>query len=81
MLFIKNIQALLFFYCFFFSRERDGGQSAQKHKSAGLKITSKKITMLKSSNGADSPVTITDLVHADGSPAGTEVIIKIPVLY
>ena len=38
-------------------------------------------SMLQSSNGKQSPVTINDLVNADGSAAGTEVIIKMPVIY
>jgi hypothetical protein len=36
--------------------------------------------MLKSSNGVESLVTINDLVNADGSPAGTAVILRIPVM-
>jgi LytS/YehU family sensor histidine kinase len=56
-------------------------KSASTHKSMGLKITADRIAMLQRSNGNKSPVAITDLVNADGSPAGTEVIIKIPVLY
>jgi tetratricopeptide (TPR) repeat protein len=54
-------------------------KSATRHKSMGLKITADRITMLQSSNGIESPVTTNDLVNADGSAAGTEVIIKIPV--
>jgi len=34
--------------------------------------------MIQSSNG--SPVTINDLVNPDGTAAGTEVIIKMPVI-
>jgi LytS/YehU family sensor histidine kinase len=56
-------------------------KSATRHKSMGLKITADRIAKLQSSNGNESPVTINDLVNADGSAAGTEVIIKIPVLY
>ena len=56
-------------------------KSATKHKSVGLKITAERIAMLQSSNGSESPVTINDLVNADGTAAGTEVIIKIPVIY
>jgi LytS/YehU family sensor histidine kinase len=52
-----------------------------RHKSMGLKITADRIAMLQRSNGNESPITINDLVNADGSAAGTEVIIKIPVLY
>jgi LytS/YehU family sensor histidine kinase len=56
-------------------------KSTVSHKSMGLKITADRITNLHGSNGAESPVTITDLVHADGSAAGTEVMIKLPLLY
>jgi len=56
-------------------------KSATKHKSMGLRITADRIAMLQSSKGKESPVTINDLVNADGSIAGTEVIIKMPVLY
>src|SRR5437762_4352559 len=56
-------------------------KSATKHKSMGLRITADRIAMMQRSNGTESPVTINDLVNADGSAAGTEVIIKIPVMY
>jgi hypothetical protein len=35
--------------------------------------------MLQKFNSSESPVTINDLVNADGSAAGTEVILKIPL--
>jgi hypothetical protein len=38
----------------------------------GLKITAEKDRHIASSNGVESPVTINDLVNADGSGAGTE---------
>jgi len=56
-------------------------KSATKHKSMGLRITADRITMMQKSNGTESPVTINDLVNADGSAAGTEVIIKMPLIY
>ena len=52
-----------------------------RHKSMGLKITADRIAMLHKLNGNESLITINDLVHADGSAAGTEVIIRIPVCY
>ena len=55
--------------------------SLSTYKSMGMQITASRIEMLQSSNGAESPVIINDLVNADGSAAGTEVIIKIPVIY
>jgi len=56
-------------------------KSATKHKSMGLRITADRIAMMETANEIESPVTINDLVNADGSAAGTEVIIKMPVLY
>ena len=57
------------------------GTSAQKHKSVGLKITAERIALLQNLNNTESPVKINDLVNADGTAGGTEVIIKIPVIY
>ena len=56
-------------------------KSATRHKSMGLEITANRITMLHKFNGSKSPVTINDLVNADGTPAGTEVLIKLPEIY
>ena len=56
-------------------------KSVTKHRSMGLRITADRIAMMQSSNGNESPVTINDLVNADGTAAGTEVIIKIPAIY
>ena len=56
-------------------------KSATRHKSMGLKITADRIAMMQRVNGNESPVMINDLVNPDGSAAGTEVIIKMPVLY
>jgi sensor histidine kinase YesM len=56
-------------------------KSATKHKSLGLRITEDRIAMMQDTNGNESPVSINDLVNTDGSAAGTEVIIKMPVIY
>jgi len=56
-------------------------KSATKHKSMGLRITADRIAMMQSSKGNESPITINDLINADGTAAGTEVIIKMPVIY
>ena len=56
-------------------------KSATKYKSMGLKITADRIALLQASNEIKSTVIINDLVNAGGSAAGTEVIIKIPVIY
>jgi hypothetical protein len=60
---------------------RIASKSATKHKSLGLLITADRIAMIHNDNGNESAVIINDLVHADGSAAGTEVQIKIPVKY
>jgi len=52
-----------------------------RHKSMGLKITADRIALMHKLNGNESPVRINDLVHADGSAAETEVLIKLPVIY
>ncbi len=55
-------------------------KSATLHKSMGLSITDRRIAMLRSGNYEGSSVVINDLVNEDGSAAGTEVVIKIPVI-
>ncbi|KIC92676.1 ligand-binding sensor domain-containing protein, partial [Flavihumibacter solisilvae] len=56
-------------------------KSASQHKSMGMKITAGRIEMIKANSSGHAHVTIRDLVLADGSAGGTEVIIKIPVIY
>jgi tetratricopeptide (TPR) repeat protein len=56
-------------------------KSATRHKSVGLDITAQRINMVQNSHTGPSPVTINDLVNPDGSSAGTEVIIKMPLIY
>lgn len=46
-------------------------------KSMGMRITADRIKLLHADNSYESPVKINDLFAADGSVAGTEVIIKI----
>jgi tetratricopeptide (TPR) repeat protein len=65
-------------------RKRAGelkSKSATGHQSMGLKITTDRILMAQKFFDKEPPVKINDLVHADGSAAGTEVIIKIPIIY
>ncbi len=50
-----------------------------KHKSMGMKITESRIAMMQKMNGSNKSVEIRDLVDADGSVAGTEVVLKIPI--
>ena len=56
-------------------------KSATKHKSMGLRITADRIAILQESEALTSPVTIHDLVNPDGIAAGTEIVIKMPVIY
>ncbi len=56
-------------------------KSASDYKSMGMQITASRIELLQSSKRRESPVTINDLVPPDGRAAGTEVIIKMPVMY
>ena len=56
-------------------------KSATKHKSMGLRITAHRIAIIQKSQTLESPVTINDLVNPDGTAAGTEVTIKMPVIY
>jgi hypothetical protein len=50
-----------------------------KHKSMGMKITEGRIAMMHEMNRENKSVEIRDLVNADGSAAGTEVVLRIPV--
>jgi hypothetical protein len=54
-------------------------KSGLKHKSMGIKITEDRIAAIKM-NATANPVEIKDLVYADGTAAGTEVVLKIPVI-
>ncbi len=55
-------------------KERSG-----KHKSMGMKITESRIAMMQKMNDENKSIEIRDLVGADGSATGTEVILKIPI--
>jgi LytS/YehU family sensor histidine kinase len=56
-------------------------KSATRHKSMGLQITADRIAMIQPAGSREVPVKIIDLVASDGSSAGTEIIITIPVIY
>ena len=56
-------------------------KSAIKYKSMGLNITAHRIARMRQLERVDSAVTINDLVNTDGSAAGTEVILKMPVIH
>jgi tetratricopeptide (TPR) repeat protein len=55
--------------------------SATLHKPMGLRITAERIQLLENTYHKKSSVKITDLVHPDGTAAGTEVTLKIPAIY
>jgi len=50
-------------------------------KSMGMLITAERIALLQKNEPSDSHVTINDLVLSDGSPGGTQVVIKIRAAY
>jgi tetratricopeptide (TPR) repeat protein len=56
-------------------------KSATRNKSLGLKITAERIAHMFGDQSANVPITINDLANPDGTAAGTEVIVKIPVIY
>ncbi len=56
-------------------------KTSVKYKSMGMKITQERILNLKSGDGHEAYVNLNDLVNNDGTAAGTEVTIKIPLLY
>ncbi len=53
-------------------------KSALSYKSMGMNITADRIAMLQQQDQLGTHIVINDLVLADGSAGGTEVIIKIP---
>jgi len=59
----------------------NGSKSATKHKSMGMQITGERIAQVHQVGTKESSVKIYDLLLMDGSAGGTEVIIKIPVIY
>lgn len=56
-------------------------KSASEHKSMGMQITADRIAALQQKNQMKTTIEITDLVLADASPGGTQVLLKIPLLY
>ncbi|HKH62686.1 MAG TPA: histidine kinase [Flavitalea sp.] len=54
-------------------------KSASLHKSMGMHITASRIEMLQN-NQNEVSISINDLVLPDGTPGGTEVLLRIPVL-
>lgn len=54
-------------------------KSASHRKSFGLKMTSERIALVNQLYQTHTQVTIDDLVDANGQPAGTEVVLQIPI--
>jgi len=55
-------------------------KSASTHKSMGMQITANRISMLQKEKISPT-IKITDLILPDGTPGGTEVLLKIPAFY
>jgi tetratricopeptide (TPR) repeat protein len=56
-------------------------KSAENHKSMGMRITADRIAILQKNKQPGSHIIIKDLVLPDGTAAGTEVVLKIPLIY
>lgn len=52
-----------------------------RFKSLGIEISSERIKKLRKDAGINNPVIVMDLVHPNGSAAGTEVTVIIPIIY
>lgn len=61
------------------AREMRQLSSRKDHRSLGMKITSDRLELINNLHGSQLSMTITDLKHEDGSAAGTQVDIFIPV--
>lgn len=61
------------------SREMRQLSKRKDHKSLGMKITSDRLELINNLQGSHLSMTVTDLHNEDGSPAGTQVDIFIPV--
>ena len=56
-------------------------KSSITYKSMGMRITADRLALLHQKEQDNSYVSIVDLVLPDGSPGGTEVLIKLPLFY
>jgi LytS/YehU family sensor histidine kinase len=56
-------------------------KTATRNKSMGQAITASRIARMQPDGDFGSPVVINDLIYADGTAAGTEVIIKLPIIF
>ena len=56
-------------------------RAGNTHRSMGMRITADRIALIKQKNLVHASIVVNDLVQPDGNPGGTEVIIKLPVVY
>jgi sensor histidine kinase YesM len=54
-------------------------KTATRHKSFGMQITAERMDIIRDLYKIDTTLTIEDLKNADGSAAGTKVILEIPI--
>jgi len=59
--------------------EAYNSKSAVKHKSLGMQVTSERLRAVNDLFGVETKVSVLDLMGEDGEPAGTQVILEIPV--
>lgn len=56
-------------------------KSGSMHKSMGMRITAERIAIIQKGADQDNFISINDLTLPDGSAGGTEVLLKIPLVY
>jgi LytS/YehU family sensor histidine kinase len=54
-------------------------KSATRHKSFGMKLTGERISLINRLYDTTTRVQVHDLTDAEGNPAGTEVVLEIPI--
>ncbi|MCC6462304.1 MAG: histidine kinase [Saprospiraceae bacterium] len=55
-------------------------KSASEHKSHGMNVTAERLKLLSNLYNQDIHARVEDLLYRDGAPAGTKVVLTIPVL-
>ena len=56
-------------------------KSSLPYKSMGMRITADRLAMMQQHEKIETSIFVKDLVFPDGNPAGTEVLIKLPLHY
>ena len=54
-------------------------QKTKNHKSTALMVTKERLDILNNGNGKYKSLEISDLLNGDGSPAGTKVVVRMPL--